>query len=65
MKRLNTWMRKNRISQSELARRLDVTQPTVWAWCHGQKWPTMGNLIELSKETGLTVDALLDRRRAA
>ena len=65
MKRLNTWMRKNRISQSELARRLDVTQPSVWAWCHGVKQPTAANLIALRKEPGLSVDELLGQRRAA
>ena len=65
MKKLNTWMRKNRISQSELARRMEVTQPSVWAWCHGRKLPTAENLLALRKHTGLTVDELLGQRRAA
>lgn len=64
MKRLKTYMRKHRISQSELARRLDVKQPTVWAWINGTKMPTASNLVRIADETGLTVDSLLDRKAA-
>ena len=43
---------------------MNVSQPTVWAWLHGRKTPTPEKLIKLADLTGLTVDALLDRRAA-
>lgn len=58
-------MKAKGITQVELARLMAVSQPTVWAWIHGRKTPTPENLIRLADLTGLTVDALLDRKKAA
>ena len=64
MKTLKTYLRRNRIGQSEFARRLSVSQPTVWAWINGTKMPKADNLVRISRETGISVDALLGRRAA-
>ena len=64
MKPLRQYLKHQRMSQVELARSLNVSQPTVWAWLHGTKRPTPDNLVRLADLTGLTVDDLLERRRA-
>ena len=64
MRNLAKHMKANGITQVELARRMKVAQPTVWAWLHGRKTPTPDNLIRLADMTGLSVDALLDRKAA-
>jgi transcriptional regulator with XRE-family HTH domain len=65
MRNLIKHMKSRGITQVELARMMNVSQPTVWAWIHGRKTPTPDNLIRLADLTGLTVDALLDRKKAA
>jgi len=62
MKPLRTYLRRKRITQAEFARRLGVSQPTVWAWINGTKSPTVDNLVRIAQETNLSVDALLGRR---
>ena len=52
-------MEANEISQAELARRVNVSQPTVWEWLNGKSAPRASKLLELSRETGLSVDELL------
>ena len=64
MRSLTKYLKAKRITQVELARRMEVSQPTVWAWLHGRKTPSAENLIKLADLTGLTVDALLDRKAA-
>jgi transcriptional regulator with XRE-family HTH domain len=64
MKSLRKHMKKARLSQSELARRVEVSQPTIWAWLNGRKSPTVDNLVRLSNVTGLSVDELLGRKAA-
>ena len=64
MKTLRRHMKRKRLSQVELARLVGVTQPTVWAWLAGRKNPTLEHLGKLADLTGLTVDALMDRKAA-
>ena len=65
MKSLQKYMDRKGINQSELARMMEVAQPTVWAWVHGTKRPTPDKLCKLADITGLTVDQLLDRKSVA
>ena len=64
MRNLTKHLKAQGITQVELAKRMNVSQPTVWAWLHGRKTPTADNLVKLANLTGLTVDALLDRKAA-
>lgn len=59
MKRLQKYLVDADITQTELARRLGVKQPTVWEWLHNQSSPSAENLQKLSRETGISIDELL------
>ncbi len=37
------------VSQSELARRLKVERSSVGQWIHGKTYPTLSNLLEISR----------------
>jgi transcriptional regulator with XRE-family HTH domain len=58
MQLLKSWMARQEITQVELARRLGVSQPTVWEWLNGHSRPSLDNLLALASETGITVDEL-------
>ena len=60
MERLRRYLIDEAISQSELARRVGVSQPTVWGWLNDDSLPSAEMLKTLSNETGLSIDALLD-----
>lgn len=62
MKTLRKHMKRNRLTQVKMARELGVSQATVCQWLSGQKNPTLHNLEKLADFTGLTADALLDRK---
>ena len=64
MKTLRQYLKRNGISQVDFAKQVGVSQPTVWAWLHGRKNPSLNHLNKLADLTGLTVDSLLDRRAA-
>lgn len=55
-------MAAKQISQAELARRVGVTQPTVWGWLAGDSQPSARTLKKLASATGLSIDALLDQQ---
>ena len=59
MKKLQTYLDLYRISQTELTHRMDVSQPSVWAWLHGEGMPSIDNLRKLSEITGLSVADLI------
>jgi transcriptional regulator with XRE-family HTH domain len=61
MERLKQYLDKQRISQTELARRVGVSQPTVWGWLAGESLPSADTLKRLAVATGLSVDDLLDQ----
>ncbi|MFZ5621155.1 MAG: transcriptional regulator [Pseudomonadota bacterium] len=49
---IQTYLSKTGLSQSELARRLKVCQPTVNDWVHGRKYPSPENARQLVKLSG-------------
>ena len=56
-----TWLREqNRISQSELAERLNVSRQAISRWEGGRTSPTVDRLKVLAKIYGVTVDWLLN-----
>ena len=62
MQRLRQYMERKKVSQAALGKRVGVSQPTVWSWLSGQSFPSAKSLKRLSRETGLSIDALLDDR---
>lgn len=61
MERLKQYLNSQEISQTELARRVGVSQPTVWGWLAGESLPAATTLKKLALVTGLSVDELLDQ----
>lgn len=59
MEALREFMTKRGLTQSSLAKMLDVSQPTVSDWINGNIKPSADRLIHISKKTGLSVDRLL------
>lgn len=51
--RLKERMKKARVSQSELARRIGVTQPTIYRLVHGQAYGST-QLHKIARELGTT-----------
>lgn len=47
------------ISQSELARRLGISQPTVSDWISGKKRPSGDKVLALAKELGIPPERVL------
>lgn len=64
MERLKQYLDQQQISQTELAQRVGVSQPTVWGWLSGKSLPAATTLKKLAVVTGMTVDELLDEPRA-
>jgi transcriptional regulator with XRE-family HTH domain len=52
--------KKSGMSQSELARRLDVSRSSVQSWECGENHPSTDNLISLSKLFHVSADYLLE-----
>lgn len=50
----------NKLTQAELARKLNITRSSVNAWELGVSLPSTGYLIELSKIFKVSTDYLLD-----
>jgi transcriptional regulator with XRE-family HTH domain len=59
MERLKRYLKDEEVSQAELARRLGVSQPTVWEWLNGKSLPSAERLKALSEATGISIDDLL------
>jgi transcriptional regulator with XRE-family HTH domain len=59
MERLKRWLADTSTTQKALGEALGVKQPTVSDWVNGATSPSIDNLRELSKVTGLTIDDLL------
>lgn len=59
MDRLKRWLRETKTTQKALGEMLSVKQPTVCDWVRGKNSPSIDNLMELSRITGLTTDELL------
>lgn len=65
MEALSDYLQQSKTTQAALARAVGVTQPTVWEWIHGHSSPSLASLVRLSEVTGLTIDALVKKGRAA
>lgn len=59
MERLKRYLEHEQISQMDFARRVGVSQPTVWGWVNGDSLPAAEMLKTISNETGLSIDELL------
>ena len=59
MEALREYMTKHELTQAQLAKMFDVSQPTVSDWLAGNITPSPRKLLTISKKTGLTVDRLL------
>lgn len=60
MERLREHLVEKEITQADFARRMGVSQPTVSDWLNGKSLPSVANLREISRETGITLDELLN-----
>jgi len=67
MERLRQYLEERDITQKSLAERMGVTQPAISGWLSGEYSPSIDNLRQLSRITGLSIDDLLDQpaQRAA
>lgn len=54
-------MTDNDVTQNELARRMEVSQPTVSDWLNEKTFPSTENLIRLAEVTGVSLDELARR----
>lgn len=59
MQALKTYRERRQMTQAELARLLDVSQPTICEIENGNQTPTVKLLKRISKVTGLSADKLL------
>ena len=62
MKALQRYLEDTATTQTELARQIGVSQPTVWEWLNGHTSPSADNLVRLSGITGISIDKLLKDR---
>lgn len=52
-------LRKRGMSQSELARRLEVTRTTVSNWCSGQRTPSLANMRAIARALDMSIAEIL------
>lgn len=52
--RLSEAMKRQDVTQAQLARMLDVSPASVSAWCKGTKRPTTPNLVDIAARLGVT-----------
>lgn len=63
MERLNRWLADTSTTQKALGETLGVKQPTVCDWVNGKTSPSIDNLRELSRVTGISIDELLGAKK--
>ena len=56
---LKSLRKEKKVSQAELAKRIDVSTGIISLWESGKREPTMRSLIALSVCFGVTLDALV------
>jgi len=59
VERLNESLKSNQMSQSELARRIKMSQVVVNNYCTGKRVPPMDILVAICKELDESADYLL------
>lgn len=57
--RLRKYREANRLTQEELAEKIDVSRQTISKWERGEASPDTENLLKLSALYGMTIDELL------
>lgn len=60
MEKLRSWLRDQALSQAQLAKRIGVTEGAISQWLNGYSRPSLDNLVELSRQTGMPVDSLIE-----
>ena len=58
-KRLKELRIKNKLSQSQLAKNVNLTQPAIYYWELGKRTPNAQAVVTLAKYFGVTTDYLL------
>lgn len=61
--RLFYLMKIEKLSQSELARKIDISQSAVCNWLNGKKEPSIESLWRLADYFDVTVDYLIGREK--
>lgn len=62
---LKRYLAAHEITQVAFAARVGVQQPTVSDWLSGRFRPSLNNLQAIAAETGLSLDALVGKRKKA
>lgn len=61
--RLSYLMKIEMLSQSELARKIDISQSAVCNWLNGKKEPSIDSLWKLADYFDVTTDYLIGREK--
>ena len=61
--RLSYLMRIEKLSQSELARKIGISQSAICNWLNGKKEPSIESLWKLADYFDVTVDYLIGREK--
>ena len=61
--RLSYLMKIEKLSQSELARKIDISQSAVCNWLNGKKEPSIESLWRLADYFDVTVDYLIGKEK--
>ena len=59
MSKLKRYLEDSEMTQAGLAIAVGVSQPTVSDWINGEMSPSLGNLVVLSRITGIALDELV------
>ena len=54
-----------KLSQEELANRLDISRQSITKWENGQSFPDIQNLIQLSEIFKVSIDRLVKEKESA
>ena len=61
--RLSYLMKIEKLSQSELARKIDISQSAICNWLNGKKEPSIESLWKLADYFDVTVDYLIGKEK--
>jgi transcriptional regulator with XRE-family HTH domain len=59
VQKLKTYLADSKITQTDFAQSIGVSQPTVSDWLSGEIRPSIDNLIAISRATGISIDELV------